>query len=85
MTVAMLLKNVVHSAKGYGVAVGLQLMRGDTDLSGNLGDGLGVLSPRDSNVASQITPVPGGVGPMTVAMLLKNVVHSAKGYFEKHA
>ena len=34
-------------------------------------------------VASQITPVPGGVGPMTVAMLLKNVVHAAKGYFEK--
>jgi methylenetetrahydrofolate dehydrogenase (NADP+)/methenyltetrahydrofolate cyclohydrolase/formyltetrahydrofolate synthetase len=36
-----------------------------------------------SEVASQITPVPGGVGPMTVAMLLKNVVHAAKGYFEK--
>lgn len=34
-------------------------------------------------VASQITPVPGGVGPMTVAMLLKNVVHAAKSYFEK--
>lgn len=29
-------------------------------------------------VASQITPVPGGVGPMTVAMLLDNVVISAK-------
>lgn len=27
---------------------------------------------------SYITPVPGGVGPMTVAMLLKNVVESAK-------
>jgi methylenetetrahydrofolate dehydrogenase (NADP+)/methenyltetrahydrofolate cyclohydrolase/formyltetrahydrofolate synthetase len=36
-----------------------------------------------AQVASQITPVPGGVGPMTVAMLLKNVVHSAKSYFEK--
>ncbi|BDD62401.1 hypothetical protein MAP00_007368 [Monascus purpureus] len=34
-------------------------------------------------VASQITPVPGGVGPMTVAMLLKNVVTSAKAYFNK--
>ncbi|QKX57399.1 uncharacterized protein TRUGW13939_04511 [Talaromyces rugulosus] len=34
-------------------------------------------------VASQITPVPGGVGPMTVAMLLRNVVSSAKEYFEK--
>lgn len=34
-------------------------------------------------VASHITPVPGGVGPMTVAMLLKNVVSSAKSYFDK--
>jgi len=31
-------------------------------------------------VASQITPVPGGVGPMTVAMLLQNVVESATSY-----
>lgn len=36
-----------------------------------------------SQVASKITPVPGGVGPMTVAMLLENVVSSAKAYFEK--
>jgi len=28
--------------------------------------------------ASFITPVPGGVGPMTVAMLLKNTVRAAK-------
>ena len=28
-------------------------------------------------VASKITPVPGGVGPMTVAMLLKNLVEAA--------
>ena len=34
-------------------------------------------------VASKITPVPGGVGPMTVAMLLQNVVDSATTYFEK--
>ncbi|KAJ9650870.1 tetrahydrofolate synthase [Neophaeococcomyces mojaviensis] len=33
-------------------------------------------------VASHITPVPGGVGPMTVAMLLQNVVESATNYFE---
>jgi len=31
-----------------------------------------------SKLASSITPVPGGVGPMTVAMLLKNVVKAAK-------
>jgi methylenetetrahydrofolate dehydrogenase (NADP+)/methenyltetrahydrofolate cyclohydrolase/formyltetrahydrofolate synthetase len=34
-------------------------------------------------VASQITPVPGGVGPMTVAMLLQNVVDAATSYFER--
>ena len=28
--------------------------------------------------ASYITPVPGGVGPMTVAMLMNNVVKAAK-------
>ncbi len=29
-------------------------------------------------VASAITPVPGGVGPMTIAMLLKNTLHAAQ-------
>lgn len=28
--------------------------------------------------ASYITPVPGGVGPMTVAMLMKNTIIAAK-------
>ena len=32
---------------------------------------------RVSEVASAITPVPGGVGPMTIAMLLKNTLASA--------
>ncbi|XP_075589749.1 LOW QUALITY PROTEIN: C-1-tetrahydrofolate synthase, cytoplasmic [Dermatophagoides farinae] len=34
-------------------------------------------------VASYITPVPGGVGPMTVAMLINNTVESAKRVAEK--
>uniref|UniRef100_A0A8C5MRM2 C-1-tetrahydrofolate synthase, cytoplasmic n=1 Tax=Leptobrachium leishanense TaxID=445787 RepID=A0A8C5MRM2_9ANUR len=34
--------------------------------------------------ASYITPVPGGVGPMTVAMLMENTVESAKRYLAKH-
>ncbi|MDO9444745.1 MAG: bifunctional methylenetetrahydrofolate dehydrogenase/methenyltetrahydrofolate cyclohydrolase, partial [Dehalococcoidia bacterium] len=29
-------------------------------------------------VAGAITPVPGGVGPMTIAMLLVNVMRAAK-------
>lgn len=33
--------------------------------------------------ASYITPVPGGVGPMTIAMLMNNVVKAAKGILEK--
>jgi methylenetetrahydrofolate dehydrogenase (NADP+)/methenyltetrahydrofolate cyclohydrolase/formyltetrahydrofolate synthetase len=34
-------------------------------------------------VASKITPVPGGVGPMTVAMLLQNVVDSADAALDR--
>ena len=34
-----------------------------------------------SQVASWITPVPGGVGPMTVAMLMENTVRSAEFRF----
>ncbi len=36
-----------------------------------------------SQVAASITPVPGGVGPMTVAMLLQNVVEATTQYFER--
>jgi len=32
-----------------------------------------------ADVADHISPVPGGVGPMTVAMLLRNVVDAAEG------
>ena len=31
-----------------------------------------------SQVASKVTPVPGGVGPMTIAMLLRNTVRAAE-------
>jgi methylenetetrahydrofolate dehydrogenase (NADP+)/methenyltetrahydrofolate cyclohydrolase len=31
-----------------------------------------------SEIASKITPVPGGVGPMTIAMLMFNLVKAAK-------
>ncbi|MBL0707600.1 MAG: bifunctional methylenetetrahydrofolate dehydrogenase/methenyltetrahydrofolate cyclohydrolase FolD [Sulfurimonas sp.] len=33
-----------------------------------------------SNKCSYITPVPGGVGPMTIAMLLKNTLKAAKAH-----
>jgi methylenetetrahydrofolate dehydrogenase (NADP+)/methenyltetrahydrofolate cyclohydrolase len=35
--------------------------------------------PSASRVASAITPVPGGVGPMTIAMLMKNTLRAAQG------
>ncbi len=31
-----------------------------------------------NQVAGAITPVPGGVGPMTIAMLMQNTLNSAK-------
>ena len=36
--------------------------------------------PAVSEVAGAITPVPGGVGPMTVAMLLMNTMRAAEGF-----
>jgi methylenetetrahydrofolate dehydrogenase (NADP+)/methenyltetrahydrofolate cyclohydrolase len=38
---------------------------------------------RVRNVASYITPVPGGVGPLTVAMVLENTVISAERMLQK--
>jgi methylenetetrahydrofolate dehydrogenase (NADP+)/methenyltetrahydrofolate cyclohydrolase len=35
-------------------------------------------------VASRITPVPGGVGPMTIAMLLRNTVVAAQQAIDSH-
>jgi len=46
------------------------------DLNGKLCGDVDYLYVKDK--ASYITPVPGGVGPMTIAMLLTNVVLSAK-------
>jgi methylenetetrahydrofolate dehydrogenase (NADP+)/methenyltetrahydrofolate cyclohydrolase/formyltetrahydrofolate synthetase len=37
-----------------------------------------------SKTASKITPVPGGVGPMTIAMLARNVVDAAKKQFARN-
>ncbi len=38
----------------------------------------GDVDPSVDEVAGYLTPVPGGVGPMTIAMLLKNTVTAAK-------
>lgn len=36
-----------------------------------------------ASVAARITPVPGGVGPMTVAMLMENTLKSAQRRMER--
>ena len=46
---------------------------GDCDFAGLLG------------VASRLTPVPGGVGPMTITMLLANTIHAAERALERRA
>jgi methylenetetrahydrofolate dehydrogenase (NADP+)/methenyltetrahydrofolate cyclohydrolase len=38
---------------------------------------IGDVHPEVADVAGALTPVPGGVGPLTIAMLLKNTVAAA--------
>jgi methylenetetrahydrofolate dehydrogenase (NADP+)/methenyltetrahydrofolate cyclohydrolase len=40
---------------------------------------VGDVAPEVGEVAGALTPVPGGVGPMTVAMLMRNTVDAAAG------
>jgi methylenetetrahydrofolate dehydrogenase (NADP+)/methenyltetrahydrofolate cyclohydrolase/formyltetrahydrofolate synthetase len=44
---------------------------GDQRLVGDVDEGV-------AEVAGHLTPVPGGVGPMTIAMLLENTLKSAR-------
>lgn len=57
------------------------------DVGINRGDGGKLVGDVDfeavSEVASYITPVPGGVGPMTITMLLENTLTAAKKQIEK--
>jgi methylenetetrahydrofolate dehydrogenase (NADP+)/methenyltetrahydrofolate cyclohydrolase len=39
---------------------------------------VGDVHPSAANIAGAITPVPGGVGPMTIAMLMSNTVRAAR-------
>jgi len=39
---------------------------------------VGDVHPEVAEVAGAITPVPGGVGPLTIAMLMANTVKAAK-------
>ncbi|KZV57635.1 Amino acid dehydrogenase family protein [Dorcoceras hygrometricum] len=59
------------------IDVGINPIKDDTNPRGYrmVGD---VCFEEASKIASAITPVPGGVGPMTIAMLLSNTLTSAK-------
>jgi len=39
---------------------------------------VGDVHPEGAQIAGAITPVPGGVGPLTIAMLMSNTVKAAK-------
>ncbi|GIW73878.1 MAG: hypothetical protein KatS3mg103_0400 [Phycisphaerales bacterium] len=58
------------------VDVGVNRVPGPDGTTRTVGD---VAFQEARTVAGFISPVPGGVGPMTVAMLLRNVVAAAEG------
>jgi len=51
---------------GMNAATGKAILKGDVDFE------------KAKEIAGKITPVPGGVGPMTITMLMKNTLASAK-------
>lgn len=60
----------------------------NNDQNNNLGDKSSIIGDVDlesvKNVAGYVSPVPGGVGPVTVAMLLNNVLKVAKDISKKY-
>lgn len=53
---------------GMNKETGKAILQGDVDFD------------KAKEIAGHITPVPGGVGPMTIAMLMKNTLNSAKAH-----
>src|SRR5438128_303684 len=50
----------------------------DVGINRTEGGLVGDVDPSVAGRAGQLTPVPGGVGPMTIAMLLRNTVQAAR-------
>ncbi|HXK39294.1 MAG TPA: bifunctional 5,10-methylene-tetrahydrofolate dehydrogenase/5,10-methylene-tetrahydrofolate cyclohydrolase, partial [Candidatus Paceibacterota bacterium] len=44
---------------------------------------VGDVHPEVTDVAGALTPVPGGVGPMTIAMLMTNTLQAARSEAER--
>jgi methylenetetrahydrofolate dehydrogenase (NADP+)/methenyltetrahydrofolate cyclohydrolase len=49
----------------------------DVGINSVNGKVVGDVDPKVAEVASALSPVPGGVGPMTIAMLLVNTLEAA--------
>ncbi len=81
--------DVLIVAAGHTGLITLEMVKKDVivfDVGINLGkDGKlhGDVRPDVDAIASYMTPVPGGVGPMTVAMILKNTLNLAKSSLAK--
>ena len=50
----------------------------DVGINRTEGGIVGDVAPDAGELAAWVTPVPGGVGPMTIAMLLRNTVKAAR-------
>jgi methylenetetrahydrofolate dehydrogenase (NADP+)/methenyltetrahydrofolate cyclohydrolase len=76
--------DVLVAAVGRTHVIGADMVKpGATviDVGMNRGDGkkvYGDVDPAAAEVAAYITPVPGGVGPMTIAMVMANTVTAAR-------
>ena len=70
ITQSMVKPGAVVLDAGYNRVPGRNHDVGDVDFNGV------------SEIASAITPVPGGVGPMTIAMLLQNTLRAAQSAVE---
>ncbi len=57
------------------IDVGVSRVRGDDGKMRTVGD---VAFDEVAAVAGYVSPVPGGVGPMTVAMMMRNTVEAAE-------
>ena len=57
------------------IDVGISRIRGEGGIVRTVGD---VAFDEVAEVAGYVSPVPGGVGPMTVAMLLRNTVDASR-------
>lgn len=77
----LLLADVIVSATGHTGLVKKNMVRKDAVLI-DVGSPKGDIEKPAYDRAAYVSPVPGGIGPMTIAFLLENLYHSAFGFVE---